>query len=130
MSKDKDEKINIAHELTRKQIFDCTVLFFAFAIVYACAKLLNYDAYNLAVVLLAVFILVIILLEFSKTAVKSPLNEIVMQAIRENSDNVVTIQKQNKNQKENNLNTSDKVKSLQVLCESADVLQKILKPKL
>ena len=74
MSKEVEEKINITKELTKKQIFDCSVLFFAFAAVFAYAKFFNYDAYNFAILLIILFVIVLSLLEFSKNAVKNPLN--------------------------------------------------------
>ena len=121
MSKEVEDKINITRELTRKQIIDCSVLFLVFAVIFAYAKFFTYDAYWFAIILVALFIVSLSLFEFSKNYVKNPLYEIILQTTRETNDHIVSIQEQNKSQKENNNITTIKLNNLKELCSNVEI---------
>ena len=119
MSKEvNNNKINISRELIKKQLFDGIVLGAAFIIIYTCVRFLSYDGYDLIIVLVIAFLILLSLFEYSKNAVKKPLNDMVLQAYRETTDEISTIAQKNKSQKENNAISDNKIKNAQELVES------------
>lgn len=116
-----NNKININRELIRKQIFDGVILFVAFVIIFYFVKFLAFESYDLLIVLFVSFLVVMFLFEYSKNAVKAPLNKIVVEAFEKTIDEVSLIQNSNNNQKENNAISNNKIKNVQ---EHIDNLQK------
>ncbi|MBR2069551.1 MAG: hypothetical protein IJ877_07305 [Candidatus Gastranaerophilales bacterium] len=118
MSKEVNDKINISRELVKKQLFDGIVLFAAFIIIYTCVKFLSYDGYDLIIVLTVAFLILLSLFEYSKNAVKKPLNAIIVNATSATNDEIISIQEKNKTQKENNAISDSKIKNAQELVEN------------
>ena len=119
MSKEvNNNEINIAKELIKKQIFDAVIIFVAFIIIYVCVKYLSFESYDLIIILTLVYIILVSLFEYSKNAVKKPLNDVIIQAYQETSNEISTIQQKNKTQKENNSISDNKIKSAQELVEN------------
>ena len=81
-------------------------------------KFLGFISYDLLTVMVAVFIVVVFLFEYSKNAVKNPLNNIVSKTHEKTLDEIVSIQNSYKNQKENNFISNTKIKDIQALIES------------
>ena len=113
MSKEVNSKINISKELIKKQVFDGIILFVAFIVIYVCVKMLSYDGYDLIIILTIAYIALMSLFEFSKNAVKKPLDSIIMQTSKETYDGIINIQEKNKAQKENTAISNTKIKSIQ-----------------
>ena len=83
MSKEvNNKKINISNELLKKQIFDCSILFIAFCVIFYFVRCLNFDSYDLIIVLVVAFLAIAFALEYSKNAVKNPLNKIVSECTK------------------------------------------------
>jgi methyl-accepting chemotaxis protein len=119
MSKEVDDnKINISRELLKKQIFDAIILFVAFLAIYLCVKCLNFDGYDLIIILTITFIILLGLFEYSKSAVKAPLTDIIIKASKETVNEINVIQEKNKSQKENNAISDNKIKNTQELVEN------------
>jgi len=122
MSKEvNNNKININKELLRKQIFDSSILFIAFGVIFYFVRFLTFESYDLLIVLFITFLVVIFLLEYSKNAVKNPLNKVITDVFDKTIDEVNLIQVSNNNQKENNLISNNKIKNAQ---EHVENLQK------
>lgn len=119
MSKEvKNNNVSINRELIRKQIFDCSVLLIAFAIIYYTVHFLAYDGYDLIIVLIVSFIALVFLFEYSKNAVKKPLDDVILSAFNKTKDGISAIQNKNNSQKENNLTSNEKIKQAQGLVEN------------
>ena len=116
-----NNKINISRELIRKQVFDGIMLFLAFTIIFICVNALGYEKYDLIIVLIVSFIVIMFLFEYSKNAVKAPLNKVISETFEKTIDEVNSIQLSNNNQKENNAISNNKIKNVQ---EHIDSLQK------
>lgn len=122
MSKEvNNNKINITKELIRKQVFDSVILFIAFGVVFYFVKFLAFESYELLIVLFVAFLVVVFLMEFSKNAVKNPLNKIISEVFDKTIDEVNLIQISNNNQKENNMASDGKIKNVK---ERVEKLQK------
>ena len=115
MSKEVNDnnKININRELTRKQIFDGVILFLTLGIVFYFVKVLAFESYDLLIVLFVAFLVVMFLFEYSKNAVKKPLNKVVSEVFEKTIDEVNLIQNANNSQKENNAISNNKIKNVQ-----------------
>ncbi len=120
MLKEVNNKINISRELVKKQLFDGIVLFIAFLAIYLCVKLLSFDGYDLIIILTIAYVILMGLFEYSKNAVKSPLNDVVIQASNRTFDEINIIQQKNKSQKENNLVSDTKIKNAKELVENLE----------
>ena len=116
-----NNKININRELIRKQIFDGIILFVAFCIIFYFVKFQAFESYDLLIVLFISFLAIMFLSEYSKNAVKTPLNKIIFETFEKTIDEVSSIQSSNNNQKENNAISNNKIKNVQ---EHIDNLQK------
>ena len=130
MSKEVNEnKINIGRELLKKQIFDGIILFIGMIAIFYCVKYLSFDGYDLFIVVTVVFLILMALFEYSKNAVKGPLNDIVIQASKETQDEILSIQEKNNSQKENHLLSSDKIRNtkeiVQNLKENSSLMQEM-----
>lgn len=122
MSKEvKNNKISISTELLRKQVFDYAILFITFCIIFFFVKFLAFDGYDLIIVLVLAYIAMVFLLEYSKNAVKSPLNKIINETINKTLEEMNIIQNSNNNQYENNAISENKIRNIQ---EHIDNLQK------
>lgn len=114
MSKEvNNNKININRELLRKQIFDGIILFVALCVVFYFVKVLAFESYDLIIVLFVTFLVLMFLFEYSKNAVKAPLNKVVSDAFEKTIDEVNSIQNFNNNQKENNALSNSKILNVQ-----------------
>ena len=118
MSKEVNNKINISRELIKKQLFDGIILFVAFVAIYVCVKTLSFDGYDLIIVLTIAYIILMGLFEYSKNAVKAPLNNVVTNISDRTTDEINIIQQQNKVQKENNILSDNKIKNAQELVQN------------
>jgi len=113
MSKEvNNNKININRELIRKQIFDSSILFIAFGVIFYFVRFLAFESYDLLIVLFITFLSVLFLFEYSKNAVKTPLNKIVSEAFDKTISEVNLIQISNNSQKENNFVSDGKIKNI------------------
>lgn len=122
MSKEvNNNKINITKELIRKQVFDSVILFIAFGVIFYFVKFLAFESYELLIVLFVAFLVVVFLMEFSKNAVKNPLNKIISEVFDKTIDEVNLIQISNNSQKENNMASDGKIKNVK---ERIEKLQK------
>lgn len=122
MSKEvNNSKINISKELVKKQIFDGIILFVAFGVIFYFVRFLAFESYDLLIVLFVTFLVVLGLLEYSKNAVKSPLNKVVSEVFNKTIDEVNLIQVSNDSQKENNYVSNGKIKNV---IEHVENLQK------
>ncbi len=114
MSKEvNNKKINISNELLKKQIFDCSILFIAFCVIFYFVRCLNFDSYDLIIVLVVAFLAIAFALEYSKNAVKNPLNKIVSEMHEKTIGEINSIQTSNSNQFENNAISESKIRSVQ-----------------
>ncbi len=110
-----NRKVNIARELTRKQIFDCAMIFIAFGVNFYFVKILGYVSYDLITVSTISLIILFFAFEYSKNAVQTPLNNLVIDALDETLSSVNSIQDKNNFQKENNITSNDRIKSVKDL---------------
>ena len=108
-----NNNVNINKELTRKQIFDSAILFIALCVVFYFVRFLAFESYDLLMVIFVVYLVALFLFEYSKNAVKTPLNKIVFESFEKTIDEINTIQTSNNNQKENNANSNSKIKNAQ-----------------
>jgi len=114
MSKEvENKKININAELLKKQIFDNVILFVAFCAIFFFVKVLTFDSYDLIIVLIIIYLLIAFLIEYSKNAVKAPLNRIIGEAVEKTMDEVNLIQTSNSSQYENNTISENKIRIIQ-----------------
>ncbi len=127
MSKEVNSRINISRELIKKQLFDGIVLFIAFVAIYVCVKVFGFDGYDLIIVLTIAFIVLLGLFEFSKNAVKKPLDNIIIQVSEQTFEDINSIQEKNRTQKENNSISDTKIKSTKEIIENLKVYSGNLK---
>lgn len=130
MSKEVNEnKINIGRELLKKQVFDGIILFIGMVAIFYCVKYLSFDGYDLFIVVTVVFLILMALFEYSKNAVKGPLNDIIIQTSKETQDEILSIQEKNNSQKENHLLSSDKIRNtkeiVQNLKENSSIMREM-----
>ena len=71
-----------------------------FILIFVCVKFLSFDGYDLIIVLTVAFVLLMLLFEYSKNAVKTPLDKIVKQLSDETYSELSAVQEKNKTQKE------------------------------
>lgn len=114
MSKEvNNNKININKELIKKQVFDGIILLIAFGVIFYFVRFLAFESYDLLIVLFVTFLFVLILFEYSKNAVKNPLNQIISDTFDKTIDEMGLVQISNNSQKENNLVSTNKIGSIQ-----------------
>ena len=119
MSKEvNNNKINIGKELLKKQIFDCSIIFIALGVIFYFVRVKGYENYDLFIVLLVAFLVIIFLLEYSKNAVKQPLNKIIVNSIENTIGQINSAQSSNTAQKEKNALSINKIKDIQQLIEN------------
>ena len=93
MSKEvNNDKININRELVRKQIFDLSIIFVVLCVIFYFVKFLAYYSYDLLIVIIVSFLIVFALTEYSKNAVKAPLNKVVNEAFDKTLDEISQMQ--------------------------------------
>ncbi len=119
MSKEvNNNKINIGKELLKKQIFDCSIIFIALGVIFYFVRVKGYENYDLFIVLLVAFLVIVFLLEYSKNAVKQPLNKIIVNSIENTIGQINSAQSSNTAQKEKNALSINKIKDIQQLIEN------------
>ena len=111
-------KINIARELIKKQVFDGIILVLAFITIFVCVKVFSFDSYDLIIILTILYVVLMVLFEYSKSAVKSPLDNIVVNISDKTTDEINIVHQQNKAQKENNVLSDTKIRSTQELVDN------------
>lgn len=122
MSKEvNNNKINIGKELVKKQIFDGVIVFVALCTIFCFVKFFGFESYDLLIVIFVTFIIVQFLCEYSKNAVKTPLNELVNDISNKTLDDLNTALNSNNSQKENYAASTSKIRDVQ---EHVDNLQK------
>ena len=78
MSKEvNNNKINIGKELVKKQIFDGIIVLIALCAIFVFVKVFGFESYDLLIVIFIAFIITQFLCEYSKNAVKTPLNKLI-----------------------------------------------------
>ena len=117
MSKEVENKtknnININKELIRKQIFDCSIVFITFCVIFYFVCVQRYEKYDLMIVLIISFIADVLLFEFSKKAVKTPLNTLAENIYANTLEDIAQIQSKNDTQKENSILSEAKIKNIE-----------------
>ena len=114
----KNRDLNIHKELIRKQLFDGGVLVIAFAIIFYCIKILEFDANYTLIVLIILFLILVGLFEYSKNAVKATVTEFIVEAFQETKNEIKVVQEQNSSQIENQSVSDDKVRGAKELIEN------------
>ena len=97
---DKIQNVNIGRELIKKQVFDCVIIFITFCVIFYFVCFQSYEKYDLLLVLVISFLINVGLLEFSRRAVKTPLNTLVENIYTNTIEDINKLQVKNTNQKE------------------------------
>ncbi|MBQ9150332.1 hypothetical protein IJX73_05315 [bacterium] len=122
MSKEvNNNKINIGKELVKKQILDGVITFLGLCTIYYFVKVLGFESYDLLIVIFVTFIILQFVCEYSKNAVKTPLNKIINEISQKTMDELTSAQSSNNSQRENNAASTSKIRNIQ---EHVDSLQK------
>lgn len=106
---------NVNRELTKKQIMDSVSLFVSLILIYACASLLQKIGYEFIGILTIIFIALMAVQEYGKARLKKVLNATIFQTLNQTTDEINSILKMNKTQKENNDKTSLKLEDTKAL---------------
>lgn len=121
MSKEvNNDKINIGQELGKKQIFDCTIFTTALIIIFCCVKFLGFESYDLLLTIVIISLICGFLFEYSKNAVKTPLNKIVNETFDKTIDEISQFQTSNSNQIENNALSNSKIRNIKQHIENLE----------
>ena len=118
MSKEVNNKVNINKELVKKQILDTGSLIIAFVLILYLVKYRGFDSYDLLIVLVSCFIVLAVIFEFSKRAVKKPLEKIISSNLENTSSGISEFHDRNNSQKENNSAYAVKISRIQTLIDN------------
>ena len=118
MSKEVNNKVNISRELIRKQVFDLVILFLVFCTIFCCVKFMEWIGYDLMLALVVLFLIMVVMLEFSRRAVKKPLDKIISYNLENTSSRISEFQDKNNSQKENNSAYAVKISRIQSLIDN------------
>lgn len=122
MSKEVENKtknnVNIGRELLRKQLFDCSIIFITLSVIFYFVCVQRYEKFDLMIVLVISFLADIALFEFSRRAVKGPLNMLVEDVYVNTLEDIAQIQSKNVSQKENSILSEAKIKNIEEIVEN------------
>ena len=113
-------KVNITRELIKRQVFDSSILFIVLCAIFYFVKFLNFDNYDLIIVLVTSFVIMSLLFEFSKRAVKTPVDKLISSVIEKTAQGMSEFQAKNNYQRENNSVYSVKIRSIQDLVDNLE----------
>lgn len=113
-----ENKININKELIKKQVFDCVIIFITLCVISYFVCIQRFESYELMIVLVICLVLDILLFEFSRRAVKAPLNILVENTYTNTIEDIAKIQSKNISQKENNILSEAKIKNIYEIVEN------------
>lgn len=120
MSKEVDnvQKASINRKLLSVQITDCIVLFIMVGIIFYLVNFLSFTSYELGIVLCILFLVVSLFSEYNKNVIKKYLEDLITASVDSTMAEVNTIQARNNSQKEHNVISSSKIKSMQGLVDN------------
>ncbi|MBR6297846.1 MAG: hypothetical protein IKR34_01230 [Candidatus Gastranaerophilales bacterium] len=122
MSKEVENKtknnVNIGRELLRKQLFDCSIIFITLSVIFYFVCVQRYEKFDLMIVLVISFLVDVALFEFSRRAVKGPLNMLVEDVYVNTLEDIAQIQSKNVSQKENSILSEAKIKNIEEIVEN------------
>jgi len=128
MSKEVEKnKVNIAHELIKKQISDCVAIFIVLAVIFYIAYFQDFGLLELGVAFGVLYLITFLIFEYSKNTLKRHLDNVILSTTEQTITDIETMQSKNITQKQNNAVSTTKIKDAQLLIENLQKYSKDMK---